>query len=437
MCSSYYLGQHPPRGAVCTAPHPDDSKSGSHSSSRPPLRLPDAPWYKMGDPASSYGQMFFGVLAATILFGITNLQTFVYFQWYPRDSVWTKLSVCWLWSLDALHVGLCAHIVYYYLVANYMNPEALIDIVWSFKAEISVVCVVTVSVQTLYCIRIWKLAMRVKGDRVQKQLPWLQWVLPPTVTVLVLVEYGVVGAVCWGITRVNTWSDLIQPSEYWMAYLPLGVAGVVDIVIAGCLCYLLGRYRTGFSTTDTAINALMRYVIETGLITALCAIAAIIINVTNPLTHGFAMLSLEFVLSKLYVNCFLAMLNARTTLRPETSDSEGISMTKQTSSYVSMNNQNDRLSYTQQYIRPTRGNSTRQGARSPAFVTAPAPTFQSGKNPKSPTYNALADLANINVTVEKYEYSSGLTPSERDSPLDPYSAYSLSGSSDNFRNRPF
>ena len=35
--------------------------------------------------------------------------------------------------LDAVHLALCIHMVYWYLVTNFLNPFALVEIVWSFK----------------------------------------------------------------------------------------------------------------------------------------------------------------------------------------------------------------------------------------------------------------------------------------------------------------
>lgn len=37
--------------------------------------------------------------------------------------------------LDALHLMLIGHCVYYYLVINYANVSALTEIVWSFKVS--------------------------------------------------------------------------------------------------------------------------------------------------------------------------------------------------------------------------------------------------------------------------------------------------------------
>lgn len=38
--------------------------------------------------------------------------------------------------LDATHLALCMHMVYWYLVTNFFNPQALPNTVWSFKVSI-------------------------------------------------------------------------------------------------------------------------------------------------------------------------------------------------------------------------------------------------------------------------------------------------------------
>ena len=65
----------------------------------------------------TYGALFIGVLVSSVcvsflslhaptrhsfhprLFGVTMLQTLVYFQQYPSDRAWRKLAVSWLWRV--------------------------------------------------------------------------------------------------------------------------------------------------------------------------------------------------------------------------------------------------------------------------------------------------------------------------------------------------
>ena len=87
------------------------------------------------------------------LYGVTNLQVFVYFNKYHHDRPWNKLITCWLWSvrlgldralvtrslctlrraLDSLHVVLCIYMLYWYLVTSYGNVLDLLEVHWSFR----------------------------------------------------------------------------------------------------------------------------------------------------------------------------------------------------------------------------------------------------------------------------------------------------------------
>ncbi|THH08978.1 hypothetical protein EW145_g2331 [Phellinidium pouzarii] len=98
----------------------------------------------------------------------------------------------------------------------------------------------------------------------------------------------------------------------WLFYVGLGSDIAVDVLVAIILCYFLRQSRTGFKSTDNVINVLMMYVINTGLLTAVCATCCIAIYVAMPTT--FIFIGFYFCLPKLYFNSMLAMLNSRETL---------------------------------------------------------------------------------------------------------------------------
>ncbi|PBK84125.1 hypothetical protein ARMGADRAFT_1067433 [Armillaria gallica] len=62
------------------------------------------------------GALYIGATIAAILFGITNLQTVIYYKKYPHDWWLFRYSVALLWVLDALHVALSTHALYVYLI---------------------------------------------------------------------------------------------------------------------------------------------------------------------------------------------------------------------------------------------------------------------------------------------------------------------------------
>jgi hypothetical protein len=103
--------------------------------------------------------------------------------------------------------------------------------------------------------------------------------------------------------------DLIAPLMY--ASFVVSFAG--DLYLSVVLCYYLFKSRTGFQTTDTLVNTLIAYIITTGLLTSIVAILGTTFYALMPTNYIF--MGIYFTLAKLYVNSYLAMLNARQRLR--------------------------------------------------------------------------------------------------------------------------
>ncbi|KAG0706001.1 hypothetical protein DFH29DRAFT_237766 [Suillus ampliporus] len=253
------------------------------------------------DLGSTFGALFIGVITAAVLFGFTNLQAFVYFQTHgDTGRTFYKLVVIWLWILDALHQALIVHCVYYYLVINYANIGALTEVVWSFKLQIIIDVFVVYGVHSLYAYRIWIVT---KGR---------SRALPITVGILMILGLGVGITLMWAIYQCHVITDLIKIE--WSTYMTLGTITFFDVIIASSLCYILATSRTGFSSTDSLITKLMCYTINTGCLTSICSMTVMITCAVMP--KNFIFLSIEFLLAKLYVNSFLALMNAPHYLQP-------------------------------------------------------------------------------------------------------------------------
>ncbi|KAH7928406.1 hypothetical protein BV22DRAFT_1126548 [Leucogyrophana mollusca] len=282
------------------------------------------------DLNKTYGALFIGATLAAVLFGLTNVQAFVYFQNHRGSGItFFKLVIYYLWVLDAIHLSFVTHMIHYYLINNYANPLALPVIVWSFQAQ------VVVDVLIVYAIHLWTVhpAPLDMEDRGSFRLSWHTVVvvlasgtsshgfLPllsadcvptPVTQPSPLRSFGLCGYQC------HVFTDLI--SIEWSLYLTLGSMSVVDMLIAASMCYLLSTARTGFSRTDSFLTKLMAYILNTGLLTSLCSLTVVITCAAMP--RNFVFLGVDFVCVKLYVNAFVALLNARYYLQNDsTSDS--------------------------------------------------------------------------------------------------------------------
>ncbi|KAJ8502982.1 hypothetical protein ONZ45_g11265 [Pleurotus djamor] len=111
--------------------------------------------------------------------------------------------------------------------------------------------------------------------------------------------------------KLNSWLELGDLSTLF--YLNFAAGTVSDGGVAFALCFYLYRSRTGFTKTDSLIRVLMLYIINTGFIVFVDATLGMVTYIAMP--DNFVFLAFYLLLSKLYLNSYLASLNARESLR--------------------------------------------------------------------------------------------------------------------------
>lgn len=111
-----------------------------------------------------------------------------------------------------------------------------------------------------------------------------------------------------------------------LMYLVFAAGTLSDLSVAFALCYLLLRSRTGFPRTDSLIGVLIMYTVNTGLLVALDATAGLIAFVFMP--KNFIFVGFYLLLSKLYLNSYLAILNVRKGLREKLDEPKSIHLSR-------------------------------------------------------------------------------------------------------------
>jgi len=263
---------------------------------------------------NTIGAAYIGMVASAILFGVANLQTFMFFRMYPREKLYIKIAVVLLLILDGLSLFLNAHAVYHYLVDNFGRYTALLTIVWSVRLQVVVNVVIICSVQTLYAMRMSKFSEL--GAPYLKWITWLVWSG-------LACGYGI-GIVL--IIETYAISNLQEINEIrWAIFMSFGASTIIDFMIAVAMCFYLqqGRSTSGYSYTNSMVSTLTQYVLCTGVVTSVCSTTSLVAFAVMP--HNLIFLSIQFSLTKLYVNSFLAMLNARKSLRLLTEAGEFVS----------------------------------------------------------------------------------------------------------------
>jgi len=107
---------------------------------------------------NTLGALLLGDIAAAILYGVTCVQTFIYFQNYSGDKLMLKVTVVFLWMCDTVHLALITHSIYFYAVKNFANPAALQDPTLTIMAHIIITCINNFTIRSVFGHRLWKLS---------------------------------------------------------------------------------------------------------------------------------------------------------------------------------------------------------------------------------------------------------------------------------------
>ncbi|KAG9309796.1 hypothetical protein JVU11DRAFT_10172 [Chiua virens] len=234
---------------------------------------------------------------------------------------------------------------YTYLVTDIANPAGLGLIVWSLIVEVIFNGFTAFFVQSFLAMRVYRLS--------NKSL-----LATGSVMILVVGEFVLVLVYAYKALHLATFVELTTLKPISMAVNAVAAAG--DVLIAIFLCFMLQRSRTGFRRSDTMINKLILFSINTGLLTSICAVASLISIAAS--SDTFIYIAFYFCLGRLYCNSLLATLNARKGLRGESREEEmslslqGVQQ-KTTTSMVGVaskrapNNISIKIDTTQEYVR--------------------------------------------------------------------------------------
>ncbi|TFK98158.1 hypothetical protein BDV98DRAFT_606972 [Pterulicium gracile] len=249
----------------------------------------------------TFGAYLLGTFISTALFGVTCLQTFMYYTSYPADKVGLKLMVGVLLVLETLHSIFNIHGCYHYFVINYFHPPALLLVVWSAIASVPVTVIIIFVVRTFYVHRLYIVSKK-------------NWKLTIFMMVLVVAATGT------GITytvigyQSHYLKDLVYAPLFY-AKVAFTLAVTTDTLTAVLLTYYLHKGRTGRRRSDTLINRLIILTVNNGTLTTVLNVVSLVFVFSQP--AGLVHFATYMVVGNTYTNSMLATLNARNMLRDE------------------------------------------------------------------------------------------------------------------------
>ncbi|SJL07352.1 uncharacterized protein ARMOST_10699 [Armillaria ostoyae] len=258
------------------------------------------------DLDSTYGSAFIGLIAASILYGATLTQTYIYFNRDgSNDWVYDRIAVAVLW----FYPGYCPPYTVYndsllvsvdsttfiplfkverrHLITNFSNVSSLDHLTLSMNAQTGFNGLIALIVECIFARRVYIRA--VFDDPVKHNahgLPVSMNVfITTTIVLLSCFHFGLcIGTVLFwrlGIPRLLKTPQHVavfvlksfrlgSMGEFqqliWVTSAGNGSSAVADILIAASLCFYLSRNRTGHRKTDSLITTLIAYSLATGLV---------------------------------------------------------------------------------------------------------------------------------------------------------------------------
>ncbi|KAF8885055.1 hypothetical protein CPB84DRAFT_1816875 [Gymnopilus junonius] len=219
---------------------------------------------------NTFGAAFIGLRYFTMNL-VSIVQAWYYFL-HQQDPWSLKALVSAVMAFDTVHQILITHTVYTYTVTN-----------WGMKMNLGLLSggsmlvgflhfqgLTAFLVQSFLTMRVWRFRLHFK-----------------------------------------TYAQLAEIK--YLSILVNALAAAGDVFIAAALCTLLHLSRTGFQRSDTMINKLILFAVNTGFLTSLCAVASLISIIVAGNT--FLYIAFFFCIGRLYTNSLLATLNARKMIR--------------------------------------------------------------------------------------------------------------------------
>ncbi|KAF9067772.1 hypothetical protein BDP27DRAFT_1422509 [Rhodocollybia butyracea] len=275
------------------------------------------------------GSGLIGSWLSASMYGVTLAQTYIFFNRPLRSSTFLRMLVLCLWLLDTIHTAVVCTTVYHYSVSNAFNEAAILNTTWSITVSLELIRtiwlkpsdklqasvginVVVVTICQLYFVSIvYKLCKKT----------WLRISLTAVIMIFIILHFG------WGLGMFTLLTFTLVCDSYAIAavvifmaprktfaeystkqsvgFLPYAISQLpVDFAIAGSLCILLYKKRTGFQRTETIINTLILYAVNS----VVALVEALAVGIAP---DSFWFSAAEFVIGQLYTNSLLAMLNGK------------------------------------------------------------------------------------------------------------------------------
>ncbi|KAI0788212.1 hypothetical protein C8Q74DRAFT_1256579 [Fomes fomentarius] len=246
----------------------------------------------------TFGALLLGTFFSILIYGINIHQTYRYFRSFYSDGVYMKGTVVVLGFGEMLYSILSVHICYHYLVTSYMDEHALWTSIWSFYLLTPALISIVLTTQIFYVRRVY-----IVGSRSMR-------------TMLIPVMIRMLGGAGFGLAlsvELTKHSDIrYWPQLTWLSSGGFPFALVTDVMLTCMMIIYFRTSRTGLKSTETLLNTLIVYTINTGLLTSTLSLCSLVLALALP--KDFIFVAVNMCAAHSYVVSVLAVMNSRTSL---------------------------------------------------------------------------------------------------------------------------
>ncbi|KAI0324713.1 hypothetical protein GY45DRAFT_1375336 [Cubamyces sp. BRFM 1775] len=248
---------------------------------------------------TTLGSIYLGTTIGVMLYGLTVHQAYRYYKHFPNDGwLYPKGIVTTVLAFETIHTMLWMYIGYRYMVSEAFNLPGILSSHWTISSTFLVTSFSVFTCQVFYTCRIWKFGVA-----------YYRWFLIPAILSMIAGLAFAIVASAKAFLIVEKITDLDKIS--WMVSAAYGCSVGSDIMLAGIFVFTLLRIRGEHKvrSTNSLLNTLIIYTINTGMLTSIISFMAFLFAL---LIHGNLIYAgVSIVGAKLYANSVLALLNSR------------------------------------------------------------------------------------------------------------------------------
>ncbi|PPQ75272.1 hypothetical protein CVT26_014786 [Gymnopilus dilepis] len=263
---------------------------------------------------ANLGAVEIGTFLSLVLLGVSLSQGYTFFRRSSHDGRPLKIMVMILLTLEMFHSFTAAHTIYYDTVTRWNRAEINS---YSLSANVANETLITVLVQCFFSHRIYRLSGKPPISLACFGLALLRFLAAMAMSVECVLD----------VHRTPNWVVFIARFN-WLITSALALGVATDLLIAASMLFYLRKLvsPTNLTTTTRTLNRLIRFSLQTGLLTRYVLYSSSCIELTltyHPSVTSLAVIicfqamknlvwfALYIILAKIYSNSALAALNAR------------------------------------------------------------------------------------------------------------------------------